>query len=56
MLHNTVDATIVKGKEKINVIPGTIILRLEGCLLPGSTSGDMMAEPGSIIGDDTKLG
>jgi len=55
MLHNTVNATVVQGGEKINVIPGEIILKLDGRLLPGYTSDDMVAELRPIIGDDTEL-
>ena len=55
MLHNTVNATVVHGGEKINVIPGEIILKLDGRLLPGYTPDDMMAELRPIIGDDTEL-
>jgi acetylornithine deacetylase/succinyl-diaminopimelate desuccinylase-like protein len=35
LLHNTVSATIVGGGEKVNVIPDTITLSLDGRLLPG---------------------
>jgi len=55
MLHNTVNATVVQGGEKINVIPGEIILKLDGRLLPGYTPDDMVAELRPIIGDDTEL-
>ncbi|MAF85555.1 MAG: peptidase M20 [Dehalococcoidales bacterium] len=55
MLHNTVNATVVQGGEKINVIPGEIILKLDGRLLPGYTFDDMVAELRPIIGDDIEL-
>ncbi len=55
MLHNTVNATVVQGGEKINVIPGEIILKLDGRLLPGYTSDDMATELRPIIGDDIEL-
>ena len=55
MLHNTVNATVIQGGEKINVIPGEIILKLDGRLLPGYTSDDMVAEIRPIIGDDTEV-
>jgi acetylornithine deacetylase/succinyl-diaminopimelate desuccinylase-like protein len=55
MLHNTVNATVVQGGEKINVIPSEIILKLDGRLLPGYTSDDMVAELRPIIGDDIEL-
>jgi acetylornithine deacetylase/succinyl-diaminopimelate desuccinylase-like protein len=55
MLHNTVNATVVQGGEKINVIPGEITLKLDGRLLPGYTFDDMVAELCPIIGDDIEL-
>ena len=35
MLRNTVNATIVRGGEKINVVPSEIELELDGRALPG---------------------
>ena len=55
LLHNTVNATVVQGGEKINVIPSEIVLKLDGRLLPGYTPDDMMAELRQIIGDDVEL-
>ena len=55
MLHNTVNATIIQGGEKINVIPAEIVLKLDGRLLPGYTFDDMVAELGPIIGDDIEI-
>ena len=37
LLRNTVNATIVRGGEKVNVIPAEIELELDGRLLPGFT-------------------
>jgi hypothetical protein len=37
VLHNTVNATIVRGGEKINVIPSEVTVELDGRLLPGYT-------------------
>lgn len=55
LFHNTVNATIVKGGEKINVIPGEITLHIDGRILPGFTSDDMMAELKNIIGSDFEI-
>jgi len=54
-LHNTVSPTIVRGGEKINVIPGEITLGLDGRLLPGFTSEDMVRELRALLGDDVEL-
>jgi acetylornithine deacetylase/succinyl-diaminopimelate desuccinylase-like protein len=40
VLHNTVNATIVRGGEKINVIPSEVTVELDGSLLPGHTPAD----------------
>jgi len=55
LFHNTVNATIVKGGEKINVIPGEITLHIDGRLLPGYKSDDMLAELRKITGEDFEI-
>ncbi len=55
MLHNTVNATVVQGGGKINVIPSEIILKLDGRLLPGYTFDNMVAELRPIIGEDAEV-
>jgi acetylornithine deacetylase/succinyl-diaminopimelate desuccinylase-like protein len=50
LLRNTVNATIVHGGEKINVIPSEIELQLDGRLLPGYRPADMIAELEKLIG------
>jgi acetylornithine deacetylase/succinyl-diaminopimelate desuccinylase-like protein len=52
MLHNTVNATIVRGGDKVNVIPSEIVLQLDGRLLPGQTDEDMFRELRELTGDD----
>ncbi|MCA9929813.1 MAG: M20/M25/M40 family metallo-hydrolase [Anaerolineales bacterium] len=55
LLHNTVNATIVRGGHKINVIPSEIEVQLDGRLLPGFTPTDMVAELRPIVGDDIEI-
>jgi len=55
MLRNTVNATIVRGGEKVNVIPTEITLELDGRLLPGFVPDDMIAELRKFIGDEVEL-
>jgi acetylornithine deacetylase/succinyl-diaminopimelate desuccinylase-like protein len=50
LLRNTVNATIVRGGEKINVIPSEIVLEMDGRLLPGCSPGDLIAELRQILG------
>jgi acetylornithine deacetylase/succinyl-diaminopimelate desuccinylase-like protein len=51
MLHNTVNATIVRGGDKINVIPSELQLELDGRLLPGQLPGDLFEELRKLTGD-----
>jgi acetylornithine deacetylase/succinyl-diaminopimelate desuccinylase-like protein len=44
VLHNTVNATVVRGGDKINVVPSEIDLELDGRLLPGYGPDDMARE------------
>jgi len=55
LLHNTVNATIVQGGEKINVIPCEVTVQLDGRLLPGYSPADMLAELRPIVGPDVEL-
>jgi acetylornithine deacetylase/succinyl-diaminopimelate desuccinylase-like protein len=55
MLRNTVNATIVHGGEKINVIPSEIALELDGRLLPGYSPDDIVAELHRIVGDEIEF-
>ncbi|KAA3664048.1 MAG: M20/M25/M40 family metallo-hydrolase [Chloroflexi bacterium] len=55
LLHNTVNATIVHGGHKVNVIPSEVELQLDGRLLPGFTPDDMIAELRPIVGDDIDI-
>jgi acetylornithine deacetylase/succinyl-diaminopimelate desuccinylase-like protein len=52
MLHNTVNATIVHGGDKVNVVPSELQLDLDGRLLPGQTPEDLFAELRELTGDD----
>ena len=55
LLHNSVNATVLHGGDKINVIPGRISVDLDGRLLPGYKPDDMIAELRQIIGEDADL-
>ena len=55
LLRNTVNATIVHGGEKINVIPSEIELQLDGRLLPGYRPDDMKAEIQRVIGSEIDI-
>jgi acetylornithine deacetylase/succinyl-diaminopimelate desuccinylase-like protein len=55
LFHNTVNATIVQGGDKVNVIPSEIKVDLDGRLLPGFTPEDMIKEMRVVIGDEVEL-
>jgi len=53
--HNSVSPTIVRGGDKINVIPGRITLEMDGRLLPTFTPDDLLAELRDVIGEEVGL-
>lgn len=55
ILRNTVNATIVRGGHKVNVIPAEIELELDCRLLPGFSPDDLLAELEPVVGDDVEL-
>lgn len=52
LLHNTVNATVVQGGFKTNVIPSEIELELDGRLLPGFTPAEMIGELKTLLGEE----
>lgn len=55
LLHNTVNATVVQGGFKTNVIPSEITLELDGRLLPGFTPTDVQQELAQLLGEPLDL-
>jgi acetylornithine deacetylase/succinyl-diaminopimelate desuccinylase-like protein len=55
MLRNTVNATIVRGGSKINVVPSEIELELDGRALPGVSPEQLIAELQTLVGRDVEL-
>jgi acetylornithine deacetylase/succinyl-diaminopimelate desuccinylase-like protein len=55
MLRNTVNATIIRGGAKINVVPSEIALELDGRALPGFSPDDVIGELQTVVGDDVEL-
>lgn len=55
LLRNTVNATIVRGGDKINVIPSEIVLEMDGRILPGCGPDDLIAELRPILGEGVEL-
>jgi acetylornithine deacetylase/succinyl-diaminopimelate desuccinylase-like protein len=55
LFHNTVNATIVQGGNKVNVIPSEITLDLDGRLLPGFSPDQMLSELRTLLGQDIEI-
>ena len=55
MFRNTVNATIVRGGDKVNVLPSEIEVMLDGRLLPGCVPENIIGEIKEIIDDDVEL-
>jgi acetylornithine deacetylase/succinyl-diaminopimelate desuccinylase-like protein len=55
LFRHTVNATIVRGGEQVNVIPSEIVVDLDGRLLPGFSPDSLMAEVQQIVGSDVDL-
>lgn len=55
ILHNTVNATIIRGGNKINVIPSEVVVDFDGRILPGYTPEDLLEELESVIGKNVEL-
>ena len=54
-LRNTVSATIVRGGEKINVIPAEVEVELDCRALPGFGPKEVIAEIGALVGPELEL-
>jgi acetylornithine deacetylase/succinyl-diaminopimelate desuccinylase-like protein len=55
MFHHTVNPTVIRGGDKLNVIPDRIEVTMDVRLLPGFRPYDVIRELRAIIGDEIKL-
>jgi acetylornithine deacetylase/succinyl-diaminopimelate desuccinylase-like protein len=55
MLHNTANPTVIRAGEKTNVIPSVAELELDGRVLPGFTTDDLIGEIRKLIGDEAEI-
>lgn len=51
ILHNTASPNIVRGGDKINVIPGQVEIEIDLRIVPGFDPGDAMDEIRDLIGE-----
>jgi acetylornithine deacetylase/succinyl-diaminopimelate desuccinylase-like protein len=55
ILRHTINATIVRGGEKINVIPSRVMVDLDGRMLPGFEPEQFIAEVRGLIGREPEI-
>lgn len=55
LLRHTVNANIISGGDKINVIPSEIVVELDGRLLPGFGPYDFIGELRELLGPEVEL-
>jgi acetylornithine deacetylase/succinyl-diaminopimelate desuccinylase-like protein len=55
LLHNTLNATIVRAGDQVNVVPSEATVDLDGRLLPGFAPDALLAELRSLIGTQVEL-
>ena len=55
LLHNTVNATVLHGSDKFNVIPSEVSVEMDGRLLPGFEPDNLIEEIQQIIGLKAEL-
>ncbi|MCA9917036.1 MAG: M20/M25/M40 family metallo-hydrolase [Anaerolineales bacterium] len=55
LLRHTVSPTIVRGGNKINVIPSEVSVELDGRLLPGYQPDHLIQELHQLVGDDCEI-
>jgi acetylornithine deacetylase/succinyl-diaminopimelate desuccinylase-like protein len=54
-LRNTATPTILRGGNKINVIPAEITVDMDGRILPGMTPEIFLGQLRAVVGDDVEL-
>lgn len=55
ILHHTINATIVRAGEKINVIPSEATVDLDGRMLPGFEPDGFVAEVRRVVGQEPEI-
>ncbi len=55
ILHNTANPTIIRGGEKVNVLPSEATLEVDGRILPGQGAEDFVQEVSRVVGDEIEI-
>lgn len=55
VFHNTINATLISGGTKINVVPEEVTVTLDGRLLPGVAPEEFLEEIKNLAGQDAEV-
>jgi acetylornithine deacetylase/succinyl-diaminopimelate desuccinylase-like protein len=55
VLHNTINPTVVRAGQKVNVLPSEATVDLDGRVLPGLTTEDFIGEVRAIVDREAEL-
>lgn len=55
LLRNTASPTVLSGGNKVNVIPSSASVQVDGRIIPGQSVAAFIREVQSVVGDDVKL-
>jgi acetylornithine deacetylase/succinyl-diaminopimelate desuccinylase-like protein len=55
LLRNTASPTVLSGGRKVNVIPSSASVLVDGRMLPGQTVDGFLAEVQRVVGDDLRV-
>jgi acetylornithine deacetylase/succinyl-diaminopimelate desuccinylase-like protein len=55
LLRNTASPTVLSGGRKVNVIPSSASVLVDGRMLPGQTVDDFLAEVQRVVGSDLRV-
>ena len=55
LLRNTASPTVLSGGSKVNVIPSSASVLVDGRMLPGQTVDAFLAEVQRVVGDDLRV-
>jgi acetylornithine deacetylase/succinyl-diaminopimelate desuccinylase-like protein len=55
ILHHTINATVIRAGEKINVIPSEAVVELDGRMLPGFEPDEFVAEVRAVVGREPQI-
>ncbi len=55
MIQNTVSSTIARAGRKVNVIPHSATVQVDGRTIPGQSMQEFLAEVQKVVGDDIRI-